>query len=238
MLDDIKLSLEFIFAKERKSHAFDVKFEVFLGSVYYSLKIMHEIMTKGIDSAILGRHGIRTLVEVYVMMKYLIIKEPEKPNIWNQYKQYGIGKYKLVLKRQQEKRSNVTHLNEKLLEIFVNEDKSEEFVDIDVTYFDKLSIKDKFHFVDEIELYEICYEYDTNYSHGLWGAVRESSMTFCDNALHFNHKIPDQDLEVELPSVVEDCKLVFFKLLLLFSKNYTLPDWFVKKYKVYLNEKS
>lgn len=36
---------------------------------------------------------------------------------------------------------------------------------------DKITIRDKAIEVDEKELYDIAYDYDSSFAHGLWGAI-------------------------------------------------------------------
>ncbi len=235
LVDDLKDALEYVVAQDNTNIDND-KYEVLIGSTYYVLKIYKEIVENRLSYTIVGREAIRTILEVYIMMKYLSLKGLQSPDIWQVYKQYGIGKYKYVLKKQQLKEIKVSHILIPMIEILVNEDKSEEFVDIDLTYFDKMTIKDKFKEVNELDLYEIWYEYDTNFSHGLWGAVRESAMIFCKNPLHLNHIVPDFELQSNLPSVEEDSVIIIFKLLGILNQELHLPSWFIKEYKDLFDE--
>ena len=53
-------------------------------------------------NSISGRSTVRSMIENYIMLKCLSIKESEKENIWDDYEQYGIGQYKLTLARYRE----------------------------------------------------------------------------------------------------------------------------------------
>jgi len=151
-------------------------------------------------------------------------KESEKPNIWEEYKLYGIGKYKLILLKSRETNlDKSSHLIPPIIDALVNEIKWEEFTDVDLKYFDKQSIREKSIEVDEKELYDLYYDYDSNFSHGLWGAIRESTMLHCNNATHMYHSMPDINLNQQLPDVKSDSSIIIKKIFLLLKNNYEFP---------------
>lgn len=232
-IDDTKKVLEQLLLENKKNLLEDAKFNVLLGSTVYMTKIFEELIDKKLENSILGRHAFRTILEVYIMMKYLLMNENTNSSIFLDYQLYGVGKYKHVLLRARESSivDENSHIEIPILNALVNEPMFEEFLDIDVRYFDTQSIKKKFEIVDEKELYEIYYEYDNNYVHGFWGAIRESSMIFCDNPLHKYHSIPDIENYQKLPSVIYDTEKVFRKHIELLASQYEFPDWYKQKYK-------
>ena len=202
----------------------DDKFSVITGSLNYITKIFNEINNASIGDSIIGRLGFRTIVEVYIMLKYLIINEKKHKNIWLDYKLYGISKLKSTLIKSREiKLDKKAHFIQPLAEAIVNEIKSEEFIDIDLKYFDKQNIRDKFNSVDEKELYDIYYEYDSNYSHGFWSAIRESSLLFCNNPTHQYHSIADYNFCQRNSDVKFDCYKIIVKAFLLIKPIYKIP---------------
>jgi hypothetical protein len=218
-------------ANKEKTLAED-KFDIIIGSMNYALKIFIEIDNKSLGNSILGRHGIRTIIEIYIMLKYLLRNETEKPNIWKEYKAYGIGKYKLVLLKARETELDKTsHFIPPLADVIVNERIFEEFTDIDLKYFDKQGIREKSIDVGEKELYDLFYDYDSSFAHGLWGAIRESAMLPCDNASHQYHCIPDIHANQSLPDVKSDCAKIIKKLFSLLADVYEIPDTFVARIK-------
>ncbi|EQA46105.1 hypothetical protein LEP1GSC050_4162 [Leptospira broomii serovar Hurstbridge str. 5399] len=224
-----KRLLEYIFLTNKEKSLLDEKFDVLIGSASYSLKILNEIATKSLGDCILGRHGTRTILEIYIILKYLIKKESEIPNIWADYKLYGISKYKLLLLKARESDStNTSHFILPIVEALVNEIKWEEFIDIDLKYFDKLGIREKSVEVGEKELYDLLYDYDSNFSHGLWGAIRESSMLICDNSDHRYHTVPDFNLNQNLSDVKSDILMLTKKVLFLIVENYETPEALTK----------
>lgn len=219
---EIQEKLNHLLHEFKEKSLMDDKFDVIVGTITYTLKIFNDVVEKGLDDSILGRHAYRTILEAYINVKYLLEIEGEKPNIWEDYKLYGIGKYKLPLLKERENTDtkDETHFIEPLVDVLINEILWEEFVDIDVRYFDKKKVKEKFEEVREKHLYEVLYEYDNNFIHGFWGAVRESSMLHCNNATHKYHSLPDINFEQKMPSVNRDVYKIIEKFSNLIDEEY------------------
>lgn len=223
-LNRIDKVLQYINIMNKEQCVFEEKYDVIMGSTSYILKIFNEIVSNSLGNGILGRNGLRTIIEVYITIKYLLKVEDEEPNIWKMYKVYGIGKYKLpLLKEREGKVSSSPHFFSEHIDALINEDQFEEFLDVDTRYFDKKTIKSKFEEVDEYDLYHLSYEYDTNFVHGFWGAVRESSMYLCQKASHQYHLVPDINYELNLPDVKEDMINVLEKLIVIICDIYKVP---------------
>lgn len=225
-------TIEYLMANNKDKLISDEKFSVCLGMATYVLKIYKEIMDNKIGDGILGRCGLRTITEVYVTLKYMITVEESQQNIWGSFKEYGIGKYKyIVLKaREIDKDLSQHHFSLPVLETLLNEDKNEEHSNMDTRQFDNKNVRKKFETIDENELYDLYYEYDTNYSHGFWGAIRESAMVSCNNPSHRYHSVPDITFEQSLRNVEHDCEVILKKFLALISTLYEFPDFYLLKY--------
>jgi hypothetical protein len=115
------------------------------------------------------------------------------------------------------------HFDQGYIEAIVNEFKEEEFINMDTGYFNKQGIREKFDSVDEKLLYGLYYDYDSSFEHGLWGAIRESSLLKCNNPAHQYHCIPDIDDIIVLKSVMPDCVMVMNKTLSFLDELYSLP---------------
>lgn len=208
----------------------DKRTKIILGIATYSYKRLEEAEEHKLYNTISGRSIIRSLIENYIMLKYLVIKEMENGNVWNDYEQYGIGQYKLTLARYRELGSDrETHIDTKLLEALVNEYKFEEFIDMDTNYFNNDNIRRKAEIVNEKELYSLQYDYDSAYEHGLWGAIRECSMLKCDNPAHQYHCVPTVDNEIRLKSVFADCVYVMNKTIAFINELYGIPEKMFKE---------
>ncbi len=205
----------------------DDKMSVLLGIATYSYKRLQEVYEHSLFNTISGRSCVRVLIEDYIMMKYLVKNEPFHDNIWRDYQIYGTGLYKLVLARHRQvenRQSNDCHFDVEYIEMLVNEFKYEAFIDMDTKYFDNQGIREKAICVDEKDLYGMYYDYDSSFEHGLWGAIRESSMLKCVNPAHKYHCIPDIEGKIRLKSVWSDCVMVMNKTLNYLNELYGIPE--------------
>ena len=204
------------------------KYSVLIGSLTYALKTFSEVIEHDLGNTIIGRQSVRSIIEVYIMMKYLALKEGENPQVWNHYKAYGVGKYKLVLLKIREGMGNgISHVSDKMLDLLVNEPQTEELTEVDLRYFDNEKIRDKAIAVGEKELYDIAYDYDSSFAHALWGAVRESSMLACDNIFHHFSPVPDATFSQNLSDVTADCFSISKKLIEFANAYFAFPEWYV-----------
>ncbi len=224
--------LEYILNSNKEKSLAEDKFDVIVGSINYALKIFIEINEKSLGNSILGRHGIRTIIEVFIILKYLLKRENTKSNIWEEYKLYGISKYKMILLKARETvLDKSAHFIPPIADALVNEIKWEEFIDIDLKYFDKQGIREKSAEVGEKDLYDLLYDYDSSFAHGLWGAVRESTMLHCSNPVHQYHSIPDIHSNQRLPDVKADGFKIMNRLLSLLADIYNVPETLIESYR-------
>ena len=222
-----KLHEIFVYLKDLfiASEPLDEKMNVLLGIATYSYKRLKEIYEHNMFNSISGRSCVRVLIEDYIMMKYLVKNEELHKNIWRDYQLYGIGQYKLILARHRANGISVeSHFDEKYIEALVNEFMGEEFIDMDTNYFDQQSIRSKAESVDEKNLYGLYYDYDSSFEHGLWGAIRESSLLKCNNPAHQYHCIPDVQDETRLKTTLPDCIMVMNKTVLYLNELYGMPE--------------
>ncbi len=227
-LEKTKEALNYINVCQKEKSISDDKFSVAFGSLLYAFKTFAEVVDHDLGNTIIGRQSARIIIEIYIMMKYLFLKEADIPDIWKKYKAYGIGKYKLILLKLREGMGNeTTHVVEPILNVLVNEPLLEEFTEIDLKYFDKQAIREKAISVGEKDLYDVAYDYDSSYAHGLWGAVRESSMLSCGNVFHNYHSVPDATDTQNLTDVTSDCYKYLTKLLLFVNDSYNVPKWYL-----------
>ena len=231
-IEDIKIEFQKLIIENTETELEDSRFNVILGSSVYALKVLTELVECNLRNKVMGRLSLRIIIEVYITLKFIHKKEPEEPNIWEEYQEYGIGKYKMILmKARKVKEFENSHLNIELIDALINEQIDEMFLNVEVRYFKK-DIRKRANDVDEKELYDLYYDYESNYAHGLWGAVRESAMLKCVNPLHLGHNVPDVQLNHNLADVLPDAIMVFKKLLAFVDDIYPLSDEFMSKYEV------
>ena len=230
-IEDTKNELQYTYSKltinELNVHK---KNEILIGIATYAYKLMNEIKKYNLYNTISARLILRTILDCYINIKFLVKEEQKNKQIWDEFKLYGLGQYKKNYKKNIEKGSIVTHFSPKFLELLVNEEKNEEFLVIDFGNFSKKTIRDKAIQIDELNLYETTYEYDTQYGHGYWGAIRESSMLMCDNVLHNYHNVPDFDDEIILPDISKDAKLIMIKIMKVLDTQLELNKEYGEKY--------
>lgn len=204
------------------------KMLVLLGISTYSYKRLLELVEHNLFNSISGRGIIRVLIEDYIMMKYLLKNESNHKDIWTEYQYYGIGQYKLIVSRFRDTNKDVSnsHVLYDYLDILVNEYIDEEFIDMDTSYFGKQNIREKAKQVGEQDLYGLYYDYDSAFEHGLWGAIRESSLIKCNSAAHQYHCVPDIENNQKLKSVWADCAKLMDKTLNVLIDTFGLPDHF------------
>jgi len=204
----------------------DNKMLVLLGITTFSYKRFLELIEHNLYNTITGRSVVRSIVENYIMMKYLILRESEKPNIWEEYQYYGLGQFKLITERYEDSGEEYanSHVDYKYLSLIVEEYKSKDFIDMDLKYFDRHNIRTKAKMVNESDLYNHLYDYDSIYEHGLWGAIRESSLLKCNTASHQFHCVPDIENQQKLKSVWHDSQLLIQKTLNILKELYGYPS--------------
>ena len=201
------------------------KMKVLLGIATYSFKRFEEAEKHSLYNTISGRSIIRNIIENYIMMKYMVKLEAEKPSIWDEFESYGLGQYKLVLARHRESdNKRGSHVNTHIIEAIVNEYTFEEFQDMDTRYFMNDAIRDKAIKVNEKDLYGLYYDYDSAFEHGLWGAIRESVLLKCDNPAHQYHCVPNVHDEVSLNSIFPDCVYVLNRTIHFLDSLYGVPE--------------
>lgn len=209
-----------------KIQPLDNKLLVLTSIAVYSYKRLLELVEHNLFNEITGRTIARNIIENYIMIKYLLKHENEHEDIWSEFQYYGIGKLKLVIQkdREKDKVNENNHLNYTYLQALIGEYTREDFIDMDLRYFDQVGIRDKAIDVEEKDLYDLLYDYDSQFEHGLWGAIRESTLVKCDNPAHQYHCIPDIDDLQKLPTVWNDCSINMIKILNVLKSEFGLPS--------------
>ena len=82
-------------------------------------------------------------------------------------------------------------------------------------------------------IWGLYYDYDSQFEHGLWGAIRESSLNKCNNPMHQYHCVPDIDDMISLKSVLPDCISVMNKIIELINDIYGIPEEKMKEVRDY-----
>lgn len=208
------------------SYPLDDKMTVLMGIATYSYKRLLELVNCNLYNEISGRSIVRVMIENYIMMQYLLKIDANVDDVWKEYQYYGIGQYKLIAKRFEDSDKNLTesHVAYEYLSMLVNEFKNEDFIDMDTSYFNKKAVREKAAAIGEKDLFGLYYDYDSAFEHGLWGAIRESSMLKCSSVGHQFHCVPDIDNVQKLKSAWPDAKMMMKKTINVLKSEYGLPE--------------
>ncbi|MDY0309745.1 MAG: DUF5677 domain-containing protein [Castellaniella sp.] len=177
------------FMECRTSVRTDSRLDSSFGLVLYALAIIDEIRASQCHKGILGRLGLRSLVEAYVTLRYLCQKDDEK--LWSGWRIFGAGQAKLAfLKAQEEVGDLPGFIDEDALHQIANEDKWQEFLDIDIGHWAKANLRTLAQQCGAKEIYDKYYSWSSTFVHSHWGAVRDTNFITCQNPLHRLHRIP------------------------------------------------
>jgi hypothetical protein len=169
----------------------DSKHDTIFGTAFYCLSILRELIEFGANGSILARMGLRTVLECYVTLAYLIKKNDEA--LWRSYRVYGAGQGKLAflkIDESEESSERPTYVSADTLKALANEDQWQEFLPIDVGDWEKSDLRKRSEFAGVKADYDRYYSWTSAYAHGNWGAVRSTVFTTCLNPLHRLHRIP------------------------------------------------
>jgi len=196
----------------------DAEHEGTFGLAAYALAILDELLRLGNSTAILGRMGLRALLECYVTLAYLS-SETDK-NIWQVYRTYGAGQAKLAfLKFDDGSVTPPDYVRIETLELLANEDRWLEFTEINVGHWDNSNLRSMSEKAGVKAEYDRYYPWTSGFIHGNWAAVRNTSFDLCMNPLHRLHRII-RDQTNTLEDVLPDACVLVDKILEVVDKRY------------------
>ncbi len=184
--------------------AIDAKHDAVFGMAFYSLRMLDEILGIGISESILGRLGLRTILETHINLRYLLSKDDIE--LWKKWRVYGAGQAKLNALRFDVDMDAPRHIDIKSVEQIAGEDIWEEFLTINLGSWSGLNLRKISEKAGLKPIYDQHYSWVSGYSHGSWAQVRETCYQTCGNPLHRLHRYPERN---SLPDVIFDAvKLV------------------------------
>lgn len=188
--------------------AIDARHDAVFGIAFYVVKVLDEMLGIGIGTGILGRLGLRTILEAHISLKYLLHKDD--PELWKKWRAYGAGQAKLNALRFDELMDPPKHINQSTIEAIACEDLWEEFLNIELGSWSGLDLRKISEKAGVKDAYDAHYSWTSGYSHGTWGPVRESCFETCGNPLHRLHRYPKQQ---SLPDTISDACLLVNSIL-------------------------
>jgi hypothetical protein len=198
----------------------DAKHDTTFGMALYGLSIVRELLCVGNTNAVVGRLGLRTLLECFVTLAYLIYKN--KPDLWKSHRVFGAGQAKLSCLKLEELKSDKCFADVDVLKEIANEDIWEEFLPINQGHWEEGNLRREAVEAGMKPDYDKYYAWASTFAHAHWGAVRESVFHTCVNPLHRLHRVPRPHRKA-LPDVIPDACELADKILELLSRTY--PDF-------------
>ncbi|WP_231031169.1 DUF5677 domain-containing protein [Sphingomonas sp. IC-56] len=178
------------------------------GLTLYGIVTQITLLMSDSHQRVQGRLLVRTLVEIYITLSFLIKKDDDV--FWKRYRNYGSGQAKLaylkLIDLDSDEVPSYVRLNE--LEELANEDRWQEFVEIDLGNWAKLDLRRMSEEAGVKDVYDRYYSWPSGFVHGQWSAVRDTVFDLCVNPLHRYHRIPSPP-RLDMGSVAPDgAKLV------------------------------
>lgn len=204
-------------AATRRDTGVDARHDTTFGFGLYSLSIVRELLSIGNSSSIIGRLGLRTMLESYVTLAYLTYKG--KPELWKSHRVFGAGQAKLSYLKLEELKVEKCFADSAILKEIANEDIWEEFLPIDIGHWEDSNLRREAVEAGVKPDYDKYYAWTSTFAHSHWGSVRETVFETCGNPLHRLHRIPKQSPK-QLPDVISDACELADKTLELVSKLY------------------
>ena len=186
----------------------DAKHDGVFGMAFYCLRILEEMMTIGIDTSVLGRLGLRTILEVRINLKHLLSED--NVELWKTWREYGAGQAKLNALKFDSTIDSPKFIDVESIENIASEDVWEEFVTVNLAGWSGLDLRKISDRVGLKNTYDQYYSWTSGYAHGMWGPIRESTFQVCGNPLHRLHRYPERQT---LQDTVDDAALLVDEII-------------------------
>ena len=202
-ISEIRNHLEEHWQQTYPTTAIDHKHDAVFGMAFYCLRILEEMMGIGIWNSVLGRLGLRTILETRINLNYLLVKDD--PALWRKWREYGAGQAKLNALKFDESIDPPKYIDVASIEQIASEDKREEFLSVNLASWSGRDLRRVSEEVNLKDTYDQFYSWTSGYSHGMWGSIRESCYQICANPLHRLHRHPQR---MPLHDTVDDAAML------------------------------
>lgn len=200
--------------------AINPKHDAIFGMAFYCLRILNEMMSIGIGTSILGRLGLRTILEVRINLKYLLTKDSD--TLWKKWREYGAGQAKLNALKFDDSIDPPKHIDVESIERIAGEDMWEEFLTVNLASWSGLDLRKLSDRSGLKDTYDQHYSWTSGYSHGMWGPIRESCYQTCGNPLHRLHRYPERQI---LQDTVDDAAILVDDIIQHLDEAYPTFEW-------------
>ena len=207
-ITELSDALEEHWSSTHLTTAIDAKHDAIFGMAFYCIRILDEMMSIGIGTSILGRLGLRTILEVRINLKYLLAED--NVDLWKKWREYGSGQAKLNALRFDDLTDPPEHIDVESLEKIAGEDIWEEFLAVNLGSWSGLDLRKLSERSGLKDAYDKHYSWTSGYTHGMWGPIRESCYQTCGNPLHRLHRYPKRQ---SLQDTVDDAALLVDEII-------------------------
>lgn len=193
----------------------DDKMNIIFGIILYACDTLLKIIVLDIFYFKECKVLFRTIIECYINLSYLLKINTE--DIFLKFKDYGLGKCKLESLKIEERNMFNNSFNVKSANLYINEDKSQEFQDMPISSnWSGKNIRDMAIDSGIKDIYDKYYDVLSDYVHCSFNAIRDISFSNCLNPLHRFHLIPKRHLSfisVEIINDIFDVMNLMFQIL-------------------------
>lgn len=204
-------------AETTETTAVDARHDAVFGLALYCLALAEQLLRVGNCHMVTARTALRTVVECYVTLAYLVKKNNQE--LWKSYRAFGAGQAKLAFLKLSRTDDQTASVDLNTLESLANEDTWQEFLQIKLGDWESADLRKRSEEAGVKAIYDRFYSWASAYTHGHWYAVRDSVFDTCGNPLHRLHRVP-RDLPRTLPDVIPDACEIVDKILALVSEAY------------------
>jgi Family of unknown function (DUF5677) len=197
--------------------AIDARHDSSFGLVLYAINLLIEAAASYSHSTAVGRSTLRSIVECFVTLSYLISKDD--PELWLKHRDYGNGQTKLSFLKNLASEEIPHFVDLERIESLANEDKWMEFSDINLGAWSAQNLRTMATEANVKDVYDCYYDLCSGYTHGHWSAIRDAAFVTCFNPLHRFHRIPSP-IDFGMRSILHDGVALLNRMLDELSKIY------------------
>ena len=206
-IDLVSSLLQSHFMKTIPGTSLDAKHDAVFGLAAYGLALIGELLRIGNATANIGRAVLRMILEVYVTLSYLLVKD--SPTLWTEFRSYGAGQAKLAfLKLDNDEGVAAGYISVELLEQIANEDRSLDLQPIVLGHWGETNLRHMAEAAGIKDTYDRLYPWPSAFVHGNWAALRASVFDLCVNPLHRAHRLLRQNPTPQSDAVRDAADLV------------------------------
>lgn len=188
----------------------DPRRDSIFGIPLYCLSMLIELESTGLNKSIIGRLALRTIVESFITLAYL--KQKDDPDLWRSWRVFGAGQAKLSYLKLEDAANQPRFVDSALLKTLANEDAWEEFLPIELGHWTNSDVRKLSIEAGVKDEYDNFYSWTSTFSHGHWGAIRDTVFETCLNPLHRFHRVPRVSVKF-MPDLLPDAYRLMDRML-------------------------